>query len=109
MKTIVDEGVPRKIVFPLRNAGCSVNSFPNEWEGYKNGELPKIVAAGGNGCMRTGDTNPAHQQTRKAAGLALVVLPSHDLTALIGIVDRIVQAISRASIVTASIVPLSSK
>ena len=109
MKTIVDEGVPRKIVFPLRDAGCSVDAFPNEWKGYKNGELLKIVAAGGYGCIITCDKNLAHQQNLKAAGLALVVLPTHDLATLIGIVDGIAQAIRRAGVGTVSLVSPSSK
>ncbi|RST85248.1 hypothetical protein EJC49_16575 [Aquibium carbonis] len=109
MRTIVDEGVPRRIVFPLREIGCSVDSFPNAWKGYKNGKLLKIVVEGGYGCMLTCDKNLAHQQNLKAAGLALVVLPTHDLAELIGMVDRIAQAISRASVGLALIVPPSSK
>lgn len=105
MKTIVDEGVPRKIVFPLRGAGCSIDPFPNAWKGYKNGELLKVVAAAGYGCILTCDKNLAHQQNLNAAGLALVVLPTHDLAALLGIVDRIAQAISRASVGIALVVP----
>jgi hypothetical protein len=109
VKTIVDEGVPRKIVFPLRDAGCFVDPFPNAWKGYKNGELLKNVVAGGYRCILTCDKNLAHQQNLKAAGLALVVLPSPDLAALVVIVDRIAHAISSAIIGTTTIVPPSSK
>ena len=107
MKTILDEGVPRKIAGLLRNAGCTVDPFPNDWKGQTNGRLLRLVGSVEYSWLLTCDKNLAHQQNLVAAGSAVVVLLTHDLAALKEIIDLVAAAIGQAQIGTVGLVPSS--
>lgn len=55
MTAIFDEGVPHDLLAELRGAGCDVEGFPKGWKGTKNGQLLKLIAAGGFTCLITSD------------------------------------------------------
>lgn len=79
MRAIIDEGVPRALARYLREAGCSVRAFPNEWKGTKNGRLLALLKSAGYDCLISCDKNLRHQQNLIAADMALIVLPSQAL------------------------------
>ena len=98
MKTILDEGVPRKMVGVLRALGCAVDPLPNDWKGQENGRLLRLVGTAGYSCLLTCDKNLAHQQNLAAAGMAVVVLPTHDLATLKDIGEPIAAVVGQAQV-----------
>jgi len=76
---IFDEGVPHDLLAELHCAGCDVVGFPKGWKGTKNGQLLKLIAAGGFTCLITSDKDLPHQQNLPQVSFAIVVLPSNNL------------------------------
>ncbi|HBI46550.1 MAG TPA: hypothetical protein DDY78_27405 [Planctomycetales bacterium] len=73
MRILLDECVPRRLRREL--AGHDVWTVTEMgWSGKKNGELLTLMAAQGFEVLLTSDQNLRHQQNRKAAGVAVVVL-----------------------------------
>ena len=97
MKAVLDEGVPRQIIPVLREWDCSVEPFPNEWKGLKNGQLLDQMEGAGFECMVTCDKNLQWQQTLHTRKLGVVVLPSQKLEILRHIAGDIVAAIKAAT------------
>lgn len=54
MKVVVDEGVPKNLVFALREVGIDVDIFPGEWRGFANGKLIAAAQAAGYGALVNG-------------------------------------------------------
>jgi hypothetical protein len=96
LKTIIDEGVPRKIVSHLRGEGHDVQPFPNAWKGLTNGRLLAAMSSKGYDCLLTCDKNLMHQQNLASVHIAVVVLPTQDLATRIALVASIGDTLSRA-------------
>ena len=62
MRAVIDEGVPRRVVGLLRESGCDVSTFPNNWKGLKNGRLLARVEEAGFEILLTCDKNMRFQQ-----------------------------------------------
>jgi hypothetical protein len=96
LRNVLDEGVPRQIIPLLKQAGCSVESFPKAWKGLRNGQLLARLHAGGFDCLITCDKNFAHQQNLSVTPVALVVLPAQRLEQLVSCIPAIANAVSQA-------------
>ena len=96
MRAIIDEGVPRRLVSALRELGCNIDPYPNDWKGKSNGRLLTAIEAAGYDCLVTCDKNIAFQQDFSDRPFALIVLPRPEFPALKPILDAILKSIEAA-------------
>jgi hypothetical protein len=104
LKAIVDEGVPRRLVTALKEIGCDIARFPNDWKGRSNGRLLSATKEAGFDCLVTCDKNIAFQQNIEHYAIALIVLPKPDFPELQPIIGSIHRSISEATSGTITLV-----
>lgn len=96
MTSVFDESVPRDFLPILREAGCDVVAFPNDWKGTKNGKLMQLVETAGFDCLVTCDKNLPYQQNLTQRSFAVVVLPSTRLVQLHELAERVADTVAKA-------------
>jgi hypothetical protein len=92
----------------LRNLGCDVSSFPNEWKGLKNGQLLRRMEEAGFTVLLTCDKNLPFQQNIERSKVGLVVLPSQFFGDLVPIASEIAQVLGTAKVGGVSVVRLAT-
>jgi hypothetical protein len=75
VKTVLDEGVPKDIVEPLRRLGADVEPFKPEWRGFKNGVLLEVIERAGRQLLLSNDKNMGFQLNLQRLRIAIVALP----------------------------------
>lgn len=98
MKALLDEGVPKRLARLLGEKGHDVSGFPNAWKGLQNGKLLVRLRTEGFRCLITCDKNLIFQQNSMSVEVAILVLPTQDLFALVGMMDRISDALAACEI-----------
>jgi hypothetical protein len=96
LKAIFDEGVPRLLSRSLEQHGCTVEPFPNQWNGLKNGKLLDWLEQSDFDCLITCDKNLEWQQSLHGRKVAIVVLPYQKLVQLVDIAAQIAAAVRSA-------------
>ena len=105
-RALLDHCVPRRVCQALTD--CEVaTAFQQGWSELNNGDLLRAAEAGGFDVLVTADKNVQHQQNLQHRRIAIVVLPTNGLQALLPLFPAIAEAVNRAAAGSYQEVPAS--
>ena len=96
-RVLLDHCVPRRVRLSL--FACDVETtYQRGWSGLKNGDLLRTAEANGFDVLVTADQNIRYQQNLASRRLAIVVLPTNALHALVPLFPTIAAAVDRSGL-----------